>query len=57
MNRLTNKARKKQEIEDGINELLRLLSIAVYEKDRARCDELNIQIQAEIKKYESFGGN
>ena len=45
-----------EEIEDKINDLLGLLTEAVYEKDQAKCEELNILIQNEIKKMEVLEG-
>ena len=56
MKRLTNKAKEIVRVEDGINELLSLLTIAVYEKNKEKCDKLNIQIKEEIQKYKKLEG-
>jgi len=47
-----------EEIENKINELLGLLTEAVYEKDKEKCEEIGKKIEAQIKKMDALeGGN
>ena len=41
-----------EEIEDKINELLGLLTEAVYEQDKEKCEEIGRKITIQIKEYE-----
>ena len=41
-----------EEIEDKINELLGLLTEAVYEKNKELCEEIGRKITIQIKKME-----
>ena len=46
-----------EEIENKINELLGLLTEAVYEKDKTKCEEIGRKITIQIKKMEEVENN